>query len=221
VPGAARGAGASTDVQVTQTDSPDPVKSGGLVTYTISILNSGSDPALNVSLDDMVPAGTTFSSLSSNFTVDCTKPAIGQGGAVNCKLGFPLGSGQTWQLLLGVTVNKTAPPAMVANTANISSGTSDPVAANNSDIETTTVDRPTAVTVHSLKAVRTARGVVVTWRTGSELGVIGFDVYRLVNGRLARAHLGLIKATARWAARRIASSTALLREPGAWSIASA
>lgn len=51
---------------------------------------------------------------------------------------------------------------------------------------------PTAVTFRSLFAGRTPNGVAIRWRTASELGILGFHVYRDVNGRRARLTKRLI-----------------------------
>jgi hypothetical protein len=53
---------------------------------------------------------------------------------------------------------------------------------------------PTAVKVSGLRAVRTNRAVRVTWRTGSEVGTLGFNVYRLRDGRLAKVNRTLVRA---------------------------
>ena len=43
------------NLTVTETDTPDPVIAGNQLTYTITITNSGPDPAEDVTLDDNVP----------------------------------------------------------------------------------------------------------------------------------------------------------------------
>ncbi|MFN2467363.1 MAG: hypothetical protein ABR521_04425 [Gaiellaceae bacterium] len=49
---------------------------------------------------------------------------------------------------------------------------------NFDDVVVGTAAGPTAVAVSSFAARRAPRGVVVTWRTGAEAGVLGFDVRR-------------------------------------------
>lgn len=58
----------------------------------------------------------------------------------------------------------------------------------------TYVTVPAAVTFRGGSAVRTSRGVLVRWRTASELGTLGFHVYRQMNGRRVRASSWLIPA---------------------------
>jgi hypothetical protein len=53
---------------------------------------------------------------------------------------------------------------------------------------------PVAVTMRSLRATATRRGILVRWRTASEVDVLGFNVYRRVQGRRVRANHHLIGA---------------------------
>jgi hypothetical protein len=53
---------------------------------------------------------------------------------------------------------------------------------------------PTAVTFRGLAADRTARGVVVRWQTSSELGTIGYNVYREAAGKRVKLNRSLISA---------------------------
>ena len=56
---------------------------------------------------------------------------------------------------------------------------------------------PTAVTVRALDAVRDAKGVRIRWQTGSETGLLGFNVYREVAGRRVRASRALVPSFGR------------------------
>ena len=42
----------AADLSVTKTDSPDPVRSGGNLTYTITVTNNGPDAATGVTMTD-------------------------------------------------------------------------------------------------------------------------------------------------------------------------
>lgn len=53
---------------------------------------------------------------------------------------------------------------------------------------------PTAVRVASASAVRTPRGVLVRWRTATDAGTLGFNVYRREPGRLVKLNRALISA---------------------------
>src|SRR5262249_19886723 len=51
-----------------------------------------------------------------------------------------------------------------------------------------------AVTLYSFKAVRSHRGVVVRWHTGTEVEALGFNVYRLNGGKRVRLNRRLLPA---------------------------
>ena len=54
--------GATADLQVIKTDSPDPVNAGDPLTYGIVVNNLGPNTALGVSVSDTIPAGLTVTS---------------------------------------------------------------------------------------------------------------------------------------------------------------
>jgi uncharacterized repeat protein (TIGR01451 family) len=134
------------DLSISKSDSPDPVSAGSKLTYFLSLRNAGPDAASGVTLTDAVPTGTTFVSLTQTYgpTFTCSKPPAGGTGTVRCtKLSFA-----AWALAkftLVVKVNEAVPAgAVITNTAVVSSTTTDPNAANNSDTETTQVKAPSA-----------------------------------------------------------------------------
>jgi subtilisin-like proprotein convertase family protein len=54
--------------------------------------------------------------------------------------------------------------------------------------------QPVAVTVASFRAARVGKGVVVRWRTGTEVNELGFNVYRQRGGRRVRVNRRLLPA---------------------------
>jgi uncharacterized repeat protein (TIGR01451 family) len=110
---------ASPDVAVSMTDSPDPVVSGGNVTYTITVTNNGPGDAANVTLTDTLPAGMTFVSVL---------PAACTGGqTVNCSFG-------TMAAATNVVVTLVATagaPGSYSNTATVNTTSLDGNPANN------------------------------------------------------------------------------------------
>ena len=72
-----------SDVSITKTVPQDPVGPGGVVTFTLEVSNAGPDPAADVSIEDIVPAGYTY--LSNSIV----------GGDVNSDAS-PAGSGLRW-----------------------------------------------------------------------------------------------------------------------------
>ena len=80
----------SSDVSVSMSASPNPVAAGGTLLYTITVTNNGPDAATNVSLSDVLPAGTTFHSLAAPTGWNATPPAVGgnrHGFRDDCELG--------------------------------------------------------------------------------------------------------------------------------------
>jgi uncharacterized repeat protein (TIGR01451 family) len=130
---------ANADLSVTKSDSPDPVAAGSNITYTITVANSGQDPATSPTMSDSTPANTTFVSVSATGGWTCpTTPVVGGTGAVTCS-GPTLASGSSITITLAVNVNAgTLGGTIISNTATASSP-DDPSAGDNSDTETTTV----------------------------------------------------------------------------------
>src|SRR6185369_2239589 len=75
-----------SDLSVTKTDAPDPVQAGGLLTYTLTVINSGGQNATGVRVTDTVPADTTF--VSCGGDVACNQA----GGTLTWNVGTLNGS---------------------------------------------------------------------------------------------------------------------------------
>jgi uncharacterized repeat protein (TIGR01451 family) len=121
------------DLDVTQTDTPDPVSAGFNVSYQLSITNSGPEDASDVQLVDVLPDSTTlFETIPSQGT--CTPDA----GSVACDLGgIPAGQGATVKVV--VTTPPGTEPTTITNQATVSSPEPDPQPGNNSSSESTSV----------------------------------------------------------------------------------
>ena len=116
------------DISVVKTASPNPVTPGEVLTYTLVVSNAGPNDAENVVLTDNIPP----SIIGPEFSVD--------GGATfnlwtgSLSLGtLPAGTSRT--ILIRGTVSPSA-TGVIANTATVTSSTSDPNPGNN----TSTVD---------------------------------------------------------------------------------
>jgi uncharacterized repeat protein (TIGR01451 family) len=120
---------ASADLWVTKSASPDPVRAGADLTYTLVASNNGPDDATGVTLSDPIPAGTSFVSADSGGSLS--------GGTVTWSIGaLASGANATVHLVVNVDASRYTD---VSNTATVSGDQSDPDATNNSDSVTTNV----------------------------------------------------------------------------------
>jgi uncharacterized repeat protein (TIGR01451 family) len=84
---------------------PTSVATGSTLTYAVANLNSGPDGATEVVLTDVLPAGTTFESVSVSPGT-CTTPALGASGTVVCTLGLqPKGTRMKGNIVVNVTAS--------------------------------------------------------------------------------------------------------------------
>ena len=126
----------TANLAVTNSDAPDPVNSGGTITYTQTITNNGPDAAANATITESIGSGVTFQSITTPGGWSCTTPAIGGTGAISCSIASLANAGSA---SFTVVVNVTAVSGSVSNTITGSSDASDTVQANNSATATTTV----------------------------------------------------------------------------------
>jgi len=146
---------AQADLQVvSKTASPNPVNAGEDLTYTISVINNGPDPATNVvvtdSLASLIAVGGFRSATPSQGT--CTPSGVTSGATVDlsCNLGT-LANGGTATITVVVRPSR-ATTGTRTNTATITSqDVGDPNRANNSGSVTSTV---TAIV--DIQALKTA-----------------------------------------------------------------
>jgi uncharacterized repeat protein (TIGR01451 family)/CSLREA domain-containing protein len=127
----------SADLEVTKTDSPDPVVAGSNLTYLVTVTNKSSDTALSVEVTDTLASGTTFVSASASQG-SCGESS----GVVLCNL-QDLTGGATATATIIVKV-ATSTTGSVTNSVSVTSNTADPVSSNNSASVTTAVNAPTA-----------------------------------------------------------------------------
>lgn len=115
----------SADLSVVKS-GPAAATAGSQVTWTINVANAGPSDAANVTLNDTLPANTTFVSLTQNSgptfacttgaTVSCTAPTFAAGATASFTLVAQIAAGAT---------------GTISNTATISATTADPAAGNN------------------------------------------------------------------------------------------
>jgi uncharacterized repeat protein (TIGR01451 family) len=123
------------DLALTKADSPDPVASGAVLTYTIDVTNGGPGAATSVVISDALPAGTSF--LSCTPTLGSCSGNPGTNDTVTTSIGSLAAAGSV-TVTINVTVTAAA-ATVLSNTATVSASTPDSNGANNLDTETTTV----------------------------------------------------------------------------------
>jgi uncharacterized repeat protein (TIGR01451 family) len=121
------------DLEVTVTDNPDPVASGHFVTYVITVTNHGGSDATGVTLVDVIDDAKLRSVTASQGT--CTEdPRL---ASVDCAIGSLSDDAvATVEIVVRAVRPKSSP---ITNTATVSGNEPDPVPANNTDTETTTI----------------------------------------------------------------------------------
>lgn len=119
----------AADLQIALWDTPDPVRAGSLLTYTLAITNLGPSDAANLGVVDSLPAGATF--------VQATPPCVKLANTVHCT-SPGLSAGATLQFDIVVRVNP-ATTGSLSTQAEVSADTVDFFGGNNSVAETTTV----------------------------------------------------------------------------------
>ena len=120
----------NADVGVVKTPAAGPYGTGNNLTYTIAVNNAGPTAAANVTVTDIIPAGTTFvsatptqGSCSGTTTVTCTLGTIANPGSAS----------------IALTVTLPSAPGPVGNTATVSTTSPDPTPGNNSSTSNITV----------------------------------------------------------------------------------
>jgi uncharacterized repeat protein (TIGR01451 family) len=131
----------SADLQVTKTDSPDPVTAGTDLTYTINLANAGPSDGHTVAVTDAVPPNTTFvsASVTTGSGWGITAPAVGgTGNVVFSKGTVALSETATFSIVVHVLAS-AANGSMITNSATAAGAGGDPNPANNTGTATTTV----------------------------------------------------------------------------------
>ena len=105
-----------TDLSVTKVDSADPSRAGRNLTYTLTVVNNGPNPATGVTVTDTLPAGISArSSTASQGSCSGTGP-------VTCALG-DLASGASATVTI---VIRPSEAGTITNTASVSGNQPDP-----------------------------------------------------------------------------------------------
>ncbi len=116
----------SANLSITGTASPNPVPSGAVLTYTFTITNAGPNAATNVTFNDTLPTGFTFT------LANATQGTVTQSGStVTANIGTMQPNSTVTVMILGVPAPTGTLPTTISNTAQVSSP-EDTMTANNS-----------------------------------------------------------------------------------------
>jgi uncharacterized repeat protein (TIGR01451 family) len=149
---------APADMAVNKT-GPATANAGTVISYTITVMNNGPNPAVNATLTDSIPVGTTFSSLISPGGWSCTTPAVNGTGSINCSIGsMAVGSA-----VFTLNVNAPTAPASVSNTASVSSSSTDNTPGNNNSTFGTNVIFTADLAISKTATATAAQGTNVTY----------------------------------------------------------
>lgn len=129
----------SADLSVVKVSAPNPVQSGGTLTYTLTVSNAGPDSAQNVLLTDTIPVGLLNPEFSLNGGVTW-QPWTG-----SRSLGT-LAAGGVVVVLIRATVSPSA-SGNIVNSAVVSSSTPDPDPDNNTSTNITDISAEADVSV--------------------------------------------------------------------------
>lgn len=129
------------DVGIEKTQkSPSPAQPGGVITYSITVSNSGPNSAASVEWTDTTPPGTTLDEFTPPAGVSCTLPSFGSPGTIDCTLTSPLGVGASaGPYEFELNVPNGYPGSVVVNTAHVTSAAADDDPDNDSSTVTTPV----------------------------------------------------------------------------------
>jgi uncharacterized repeat protein (TIGR01451 family) len=168
-----------TDLSIAKTDSPDPVSTGGALTYSIQVTNAGPGTATNVVVTDNLPKGVSFVS-AEPVQGSCT--VSGNKRRVTCKLGTIAVSTPPIYVPGGppyapagstITIRVLAPskPGTITNTATMIADQRDTRRGNN-----TATARTRVVEAHAPSCRGRAANVVGTSAEDLLFGTPGNDV---------------------------------------------
>lgn len=157
----------SADLSITKLASPDPVPTGGTLTYTLTVSNAGPAAAGPTTVTDTLPAGVSFVSASGTGW-SCVEST----GIVECDAAvMPVDTAAD----ITVAVTVTATSGTLTNTAEVASLISDPNTANNTaaTITTVTAQADLDLTMNADPAATGPGGSFVHSATVTNLGPAG------------------------------------------------
>ena len=131
---------AGADLNLTMSDSPDPVTVGGAFRYTLTATNNGPVDATNVTVVDTLPATVEWQSATPGQG-SCVHSGEPLGGTITCTLGTVRKNADAT-----VSIDVVAPSTtgVINNSATVSADEPDPDVSDNTATQDTTVIDPSA-----------------------------------------------------------------------------
>ena len=137
------------DLEITKTDSPDPVAAGEQLTYTIQVDNHGPESALDVVVTDTLPSEVDYVS----DTGGCDTSALPE---LTCPLGDVANGGTaSFDIVVDVPADLASGggPITISNSASVTGLADDADQTNNSTTEDTTVNAVADLSIVSFDAI--------------------------------------------------------------------
>jgi uncharacterized repeat protein (TIGR01451 family) len=175
-------------LSITKLGSPEPVRQGQTLTYTLTVTNNGPQNATGVVVLDSLPSEVSFVSVSTTQG-SCSQSS----GAVCCNVGAMTSSAT---VIITITTTAVTRSSAVNSAAVAAVSPVDPDLTNNTADWTSTIVAPTAVNLSSFSASASGGGALLSWRSGGELHNLGYNVYRESGGQMTRLNPSLIAGSA-------------------------
>jgi uncharacterized repeat protein (TIGR01451 family)/CSLREA domain-containing protein len=151
-------------------DSPDPIRAGSSLIYTIDVRNGGPSTATGVTFIDTLPAGVTFTNYAETRGGACAHV----GGILTCNLNS-LKSGFVWTIYIYVTVNATTSGTITNSTATRAAGADLNPRNDQASVSTTVTPLPSvrfSAASYSVNEGAGAKTITVQLSTASDQSVI-------------------------------------------------
>ncbi|HNX49733.1 MAG TPA: putative Ig domain-containing protein, partial [Thermoanaerobaculaceae bacterium] len=164
------------DLLVGILDAPDPVRVGGMLTYTLLVENAGPSNATSVTVTQTLPSGATFTGASG------TDWTCGHaGGVVTC---FRPQFGAHWASHITVTLTAPSTAGSLSSSVTIAGDGTDPDTSNNASAQTTTCINCPAIAISPTYVPDGVVGGYYVMLTLSATGGVSPYTYSVVSGSL-------------------------------------
>jgi uncharacterized repeat protein (TIGR01451 family) len=129
------------DLSLVNTSGSGTVIAGSDISYSITVDNAGPSDAQTVALTDAIPTGTTFVSdtQTSGPAFTLTNPTVGGTGTISGSISTFVSNAAATFTVVVLVPSSTANGTSIINTPTVTTATTDPNLANDSQTVTTTV----------------------------------------------------------------------------------